>query len=41
MEESERRPAAVRLIVAAYASAGGALMAIAAAGVAGVGPFSP
>ena len=41
MEESERRPAVVRLIVAAYASSGGGLLAIAAAGLAGVGPFSP
>lgn len=39
MEKSERRPAAIRMMVAAYAASGGALMAIAAAGLAGVGPF--
>jgi hypothetical protein len=39
--EAGRRGGAIRLAIAAYASAGGALMAVAALGVAGAGPFSP
>jgi len=39
LAETERTPRRLRLLITAYASAGTALMAAAAVGVAGVGPF--
>jgi hypothetical protein len=44
LAEAERRPAAprrLRLVIAAFAGSGTALLAIAAIGLAGVGPLAP
>jgi hypothetical protein len=37
----ERRPARIRVLVAAYAGSGSLLLAVAAIGVAGAGPLAP
>jgi len=40
MARHQARPAHLRLLISAWAGSGSALLAFAAAGVAGVGPFS-